>query len=534
MSWAGEQEDRLPPDTEQRPGRVAGFMQRRSGLCLAGILVATSIGFAANMKPYWKLSQDGLLYVGSAKNLAEGEGLQLFGTGNRAQPPLVSVYMAVGFLLPGSPAINVQLLQLAAVLAIVVLAYRLLRRLHHPVAALVVAALVGVNYELTRNATYYLSEPLFTVFMLAALLAGLDLFRDGRPAWRNVLLFGAMAAGAALTRKVGLVFFPAALCSCLFWKQARSASRKDRALVAAVVLLFATPYIAWTRYNAAQPILNTPLNIDSSRLNMELLFGDEDVSVGAFVRDLPHRLARGGRWQLEGLLRAMITPASGIKNTRDRLLWEGYLLCIPLAGAFVWGWWRHFRKEWGLLEFFVAAYVLVIFLHARKEGSRFLLPLLPVAWVYTLTVLAALVGRWKGRPTAAFVAAGALLIASAAVDVTRGLHSYPSFHPAHGACEDVERIAELLADRPDLLDARIRLWIPQEHPPITLCILTNRPLLNLAPAIPMREALDRSWREGVRLVVLDIQTNTPPGPPPADDRYKPVYQGRHLLVLERL
>ena len=534
MNRPDEQEGCLPPlADQQRRGRVAEFMQRRGGLCLAGILVATSIGFAASMKPYWKLSQDGLLYVGSAKNLAEGEGLQLFGTGNRAQPPLVSVYMAVGFLLPGSPAVNVQLLQLAAVLTAVVLAYRLLRRLQHPVAALVVAALVGLNYEFTRNATYYLSEPLFTVLMLAALLVGLDLFLRGKPAWRNVLLFGVLAVLATLTRKVGLAFFPAILFGCLFGKHARTASRKNRALVAVVVLLFATPYLAWMRYNAAQPILDTPLDIASSTINMRLYFGDEDVSVASFVQSLPRRLATVGRWQMEGLLRAMITPASGIKNTRDRLLWPGYLLCIPLAGACLWGWWRRFRTERGLLEFFVAGYVVAILLHPLNEGSRLLLPLIAVAWLYTITALSALLGRWKGRGTAAFVADGVLLIAAAAVDITRGLHSYQSFRPTHGACEDAERIAELLADRPDVPDSQIRLWIPQKNPPITLCILTNRPLLNLAPSIPMQEALDRSWREGAKLVILDTKAS-PFEPPRFDHRYKPLYRGRRLLVLERL
>lgn len=516
-----------------------GFVQQRTGLCLAIILFATALGLAANSKPYWKISPDGVHYVGSAKNLAEGQGLQLFGSHSRLHPPLLSLYFSLGFLLPGSPVVNLQLLQALPMLATVGLTYLLIRRLHSAVAGLFVAAMVGLNQQLTVVGMRYLSEPLYITLMLAALYVSLDLFRAGKPVWGKFIFLGVLAGLSALTRIIGVVLFPSIICSCLFWEQARLSPWRLRILAILVILLLVAPFVAWSWYNAAQPVPDMPIPVGNSRTNMGLWVGEGDGTVRSFLQGLPRRVAVTGPWRIEGLFRAMIPPASGVKNTNDQLLWEGHLLCVPWAAAFVWGWWQRFRMTRGPVEFFVAGYLAVLLLHPSREGCRFLLPLVPIGWLYVTATLASVTGKRPWRLWAACIAAAALLIASATYDIAKGVRERRRFRPMYAARKDFENIAGVLVRRPDVPTSQIRLWVQKDDAAFTLHVLTNRPLVSFSPAIAVQEALERSWQEGVQLLVLDFGTKTPHEMPdslpvPFDRRYRPVYRGNCLLMLERV
>jgi 4-amino-4-deoxy-L-arabinose transferase-like glycosyltransferase len=144
---------------------------------------------------------------------------------------------------PSVPAARVLLAALGAAAA--VLAALLARRLWSRREGLAAGALVACCPLLVAVGASLESETLFTVLLLAALLAALRCRQGGRRAWAAA---AGLAVGlACLTRTNGLLLVPA-----VAWLAASGALRRRRAWVAAVaVALVAALAIApWTARNA--------------------------------------------------------------------------------------------------------------------------------------------------------------------------------------------------------------------------------------------------------------------------------------------
>jgi 4-amino-4-deoxy-L-arabinose transferase-like glycosyltransferase len=144
---------------------------------------------------------------------------------------------------PSVPAARVLLAALGAAAA--VLAALLARRLWSRREGLAAGALVACCPLLVAVGASLESETLFTVLLLAALLAALRCRQGGRRAWAAA---AGLAVGlACLTRTNGLLLVPA-----VAWLAAGGALRRRRAWVAAVaVALVAALAIApWTARNA--------------------------------------------------------------------------------------------------------------------------------------------------------------------------------------------------------------------------------------------------------------------------------------------
>jgi hypothetical protein len=255
-----------------RRGQVAAAL----AAAVVGIAVtlATLLAVAAQPGGVVGLTRDGVSYLGAASNLAGGRGLTgAFTTGvdlfspdeavafdGRVPfvqwPPLLPAVLAVPESLgSGEPGTDGRhwagLLNALALGAVAALTTVATCRLAAGGAAGVVAGvlaglLVAVPADVAVVQLTVSSEPLFTLFVLAAALASVRRLRGGSTAW--LVAACALGGAAALTRFVGVAVL-AALTLVLWWDGRRRATgwHRHEALVAgALAVLPAAAWMVWT------------------------------------------------------------------------------------------------------------------------------------------------------------------------------------------------------------------------------------------------------------------------------------------------
>ncbi|MAB78199.1 MAG: hypothetical protein CMJ89_02495 [Planctomycetes bacterium] len=192
----------------RRNRRVAAFLVLACGLCLF-----------VWVHPWYDPTNDGSMYIATARSLVAGEGYTYLGESFRIRPPGFSLLLAPLIALAGTNflAINV-FVSLFGVLAIVALFFFCAPRLGTWLA-LLVALVVWINPGFQRLCNQVMSDVPGIASVLLALLAERrlqrrPLFAEG--GWKRQLLFGAAVALAGHVRTSVFLLLPAILAArCL-------------------------------------------------------------------------------------------------------------------------------------------------------------------------------------------------------------------------------------------------------------------------------------------------------------------------------
>ncbi|MCW5861501.1 MAG: glycosyltransferase family 39 protein [Anaerolineae bacterium] len=331
------------------------------------------------------------------------------------KPPLLFYSQAIFYPLLGPVEWAARLPSLIASLLLIALTAQLAWRLGgDSAAALVAAAVVAVAPLAVQFSATAFSDPLLTMWLVAALVAALA--RPAQPGWAGVGLGLALA-----TKYQAALFVP--LLAGLGWLagwRGRDWARAavGTAAVVAVVLLWSA-----ARADAAGLVASQWANIGGLR--------------PARSWELWPRLADQARlWRL----------ALGGPLLAGAALATAVALLSPHARA-------RLRPADALLALFALAYALLHWLWAVPAWDRYLLPLVPViavllgrlgaaAWSLTAEASAGRAGRWAGA---------ALLVAVAALHVPVAVAARAGQYPIGGqptADGGAAEVARALADAP--------------------------------------------------------------------------------------
>ena len=210
---------------EMRSTAFPALIALVAALGAAHILVRTSTYGAA-------LNDDALNYLSAAESLAAGEGLLSPSGGQMVLfAPFFSMAMAFLSLFGIEPVDGGRLLNATAFgLLILVSGLWLSRRLESRLIALGVAVAVMAALPLAHAASTFLSEPLFILFTLLALMP-LESFLNRRSGMPALVLSAVFAAFAALTRYMGAALILSAVLMLLSRRNAPVRERLKHALV---------------------------------------------------------------------------------------------------------------------------------------------------------------------------------------------------------------------------------------------------------------------------------------------------------------
>jgi hypothetical protein len=353
----------------------------------------------------------GYMILGEA--LASGQGYRdiylPLGPLHTKYPPLYPLLLAVF-----TPLGSFQLLKLTS-LALTTLAvwltHRLADRLVGRGAAVVAAGLLAVSPVLLEYSHYVLSEALFVVLVVTALLwleraAQGSTGEDGQRGIPSALLLGLAAAGAAfLTRTAGLPLLAAAV---LFF----ALERKPRRFVLATAVASASAGGWWLYQRWASAAQGADISRPTYLKEMLLRNPYDPAAGSAGPGDLGVRGIENLWSYVSEILPRALAGGWGAAPRGEAVL---VALGLVLAGLAFGGWVRRSMSRLGPAELFTVLYVFMLALWPPVwTDQRFLLPLLPLLLAYAASGASELglrlVGGRVGARTPA-LATGALAAA---------------------------------------------------------------------------------------------------------------------------
>ncbi|MCU1452100.1 MAG: Dolichyl-phosphate-mannose-protein mannosyltransferase [Acidimicrobiales bacterium] len=258
---------RMTGEGRPRPGQ--GLRHDRRLQAIVGLALLLRVAYWALASRHYVPQSDASQYVELARNLAHGHGYSAtFPQFDRHpaafRPPLYPALLSVTFLLSGSAIAAGMALNLAIGLAVVVVTYRLVSRLHSPLAGTVAAGLAAVYPPLLVNDVRLLSEPISLLLLLGIITYLHD---------RNLVPAGLCAGALVLARPSaqGLALIVAGWC---LWQLGWKRTLRVGAVAALVVL-------PWVVRNWVQ--LGRPLLVTSNGFNLVAVYSAEAQHDGRFV-----------------------------------------------------------------------------------------------------------------------------------------------------------------------------------------------------------------------------------------------------------
>ena len=359
-------------------------MKRRIPQWLFVLALALRLGYV--LQDYPVPAQDTPDYDEIAHNLLKGEGFvareNWFGFELHAwRAPFYPFFLAAVYGVCGHSHLAVRTVQAVVDAGTVVLLYQLGLRIWPP-AALAAGLFAAVYGPLVASTGEVMSETWFTFWLVLAaylLSAPMDRRRD----W----LAGGLAIGlAALTRPVGLLFWPA-LTLAGWYRKRRDGLRRSLwvglALVATILPWTVRNYLvlgAWVPISTHGGFILARSNADQPDWRKAQGWG---IAREVFEQT-PSEVERDQRWQRQGLEFIFSHPGTYLRLSGERFLrfWyffqPGYNFWFTLLlPFFILGLWRYGRREEFLLLSIFSGTSLVVFCFILYGSVRFRLPLEP-------------------------------------------------------------------------------------------------------------------------------------------------------------
>lgn len=362
--------------------------------------IAASGAFALFMTIYLlRLDQvvgmivDDAWYVMLARALATGEGYRLINSPSPgiqpSFPPGFPALLSIFYRLSPDFPDNVWLLKsvsIAAMLGVGIVAYLYFKRYREMPDSIAfgLAMATAIYPAMVFLATSsVMSECVFTLAQLAAILAIERSRADGNARWRYIAIGGALASFAFLTRPAGVSLLVAVAIYLLKERAIRSA-----VIFAAIVTLFVGPWIAYSRSHTRLPEHRVEAGgiVQSYKTTFwQRVAGDPFSGVITF-EELPDRIrnnmAEVARYNIGGLV--IYSSFRGIEPGQQVIIGGGHkafsltLMLLTLIG-FV----SSARRRVTLAEIVVPFSMAVTVLWGWEQ-FRLLLPLVPFLLFYLL------------------------------------------------------------------------------------------------------------------------------------------------------
>jgi hypothetical protein len=391
-------------------GVVGSFLARWGGWMVAGVAVLVCLG---HLSPHWDSDPDSVSYLSIARAISEGE-LSRFGHSHLYYTPVYPAMIAPTFWLESLAgrffAISVIHAGMMAMLAWG--AWWWLKVYSRPMAV-VVTLLLLCSVGLWAMQRVVRPEVAFmaALFWGAGCLArGVRDVGKGGVFWRWVVLGSGLAALSAAIRPLPFLCIGAAMVMTVLLMRGRIGV--GRWLVAGLVLGAPSGAVVygWIRYEART------LAETRARQAVEQIDFTYFEMVKAWGNPLD-RVLEGTRRQTGEVGRLMLPGMRGAFARAGDWLGVNTFVYLPLFAVVCVGWWRAARSSLDAMVWMSPFYFLLFVYSVHDQGTRFMVPLIPVFWWSMWHVLEG--RKWRVGTLAAL--AGAHLLVSVGDRVIRAM-----------------------------------------------------------------------------------------------------------------
>ena len=361
--------------------RKGAAPSRREWLLVALLSVVLAVGFAALAAPKYRFTGDTEHYVTLARTIATGAPYEVNGRPETKFPPGLPLLLAPAALIARGSFAAIS--RWAAFLAssVFLLTWLYVRR-REPRFALPVAILTACCIPFLNLATgNVMSEPVYLALTLALLLWA-DRWYGPDRTWRSwgwTAIGGLLLMALPAVRTIGVAGVAAAgmmlVAEALQRDPSRPPARIRGAVPFAVGAGFVAAWLLWTKAHSLGWF-----GPDSGYFRLLVMRDPHEPDLGSangiqflgrIVRNFVIQTAHAGE---------LLTPVTWVKPG-----WVSpALLAVPVLAA---GWWQELRATGRFGALYFVCYMGILLLWPYDEGARFLLPVVPLLWVYLLAGL---------------------------------------------------------------------------------------------------------------------------------------------------
>ncbi len=333
------------------------------------LLTALAVLLATQIVPWWGPTRDGSSYVSIARSIAQPGPITNLGSPKLHYSPGFPVLISAAFFSADRPWLLLSLLQWAFGVAFMLGLYCWSRRWFGS-GALWITALVMVNASLWMHARTTLSEVAFMAALIWTANAADQLVaaRGGRAicAWTAGVALAVLALG--LIRPVGILLVAGygTVVLCAAWQRQTSWLRA-LATTFAIGMPGALAVVGVIAYEAQ---MATQVSNARTATYLHEFRSETDSLPAQLVEGLRTRTSEIGRLVVPGMHKAYSRPGQWLHPNN--------LIYLPLFGGLLWAWWRLARgggnSLWMMAPFYFALHVA----YPVDQGTRYMLPLLPL------------------------------------------------------------------------------------------------------------------------------------------------------------
>jgi hypothetical protein len=339
------------------------------------VVIGVALLGLAHLSSNWDADPDSVSYLSIARSIAHGR-LERLGTPHLLYEPTYPALIAPAFWMPGSPFLWISVIHACISAALVGGVWYWCAAYSRERAIFVSLLTVGniglwMMHRVVRPEIAYMGA---TVWAGGLIARG---FRDvgtGRY-WGWMVAGGAVAALAAAFRPLPFVSFGTA--GALIYLGWRGRVGWGRAFVGALIVavMSAAVMVTWMKVDRAM----SSRAAEPSELDERVKWTYID-----YVRDwapTPGTIAEGFRRETGEVGRLMIPGMRGVYAREGD--WGSpmvYVYLMVFAGV-GWGWWRAARGLADPLVWMAPMYFAMFVLSKYDQGTRYLIPLVPVFWL---------------------------------------------------------------------------------------------------------------------------------------------------------
>ena len=348
------------------------------------LLALTTFLYLFVVVPYWKPTWDSATYISLARALVQGDGYTYMGYPHLKYPPGFPLLLAPIELVFGHHYLLMRLLIAGCAVGSVGGTYLLLRQKVGIRAALGISTMVAGSYALLLEATRILSDVPYMLVSIAAILVA-ERYQE-RLSRRTGLQLMALILVTYSIRLVGFALafaVAAALLSNVGRHSLRVRAKHAALVVAAMVVVMGL----WMGRNALVTE-HLPAELrEALSYERELIVTNPSDPHSSTVRweSMIARLRQNVKYYEQ--LHANLLTSRHAQNAT---------VVHVLSLLWVVGWGIACYRRRGVLEYYTFFYVWIYLLWPSLQGERFLVPILPMLFYYTLLPLFSLL-EWASQ-----------------------------------------------------------------------------------------------------------------------------------------
>jgi hypothetical protein len=320
---------------------------------------------------WWTMNSDVAAYLSIARSVWTNQGITCFGEKQLYFSPGYPLLISPAFLISSKPFLYIGLINGIFASLFVLGVYRWMRSIV-PEAALWLTGLsimnvsFGIIFRALFSETSFMAVAIWTIIMLNASASS----ADSTKTWVWAIPGSIMLVLLSAIRYPGLLVGFAFAIALFFQVRKHNLKARKAVMLAAVVtlpaLLTVTTLLIYERAN---------ISVDSVRNGMmytNQIFAKHSSLSEQILEGLRLRISSVGRLLLPGMFKTY--------GRAGQWLNPSMIIYIPLTCLIIYGWWKLLRRKPEVFGLMFPIYLLLYIIWPYDQGTRFLLPMLPLLW----------------------------------------------------------------------------------------------------------------------------------------------------------